>query len=368
MEKQMDYLAFDFGDGTTCAAHYDNSFAAYGRPPEELSILPGVKEIWSVIGYDGNGENPYIGSDASQVGYTIRANWKAKPSLYEEQGPDAWKRTTAIEFMRIVFDNFLANNPDYTHNGVHNGNPYKVVLGVPCDWCLKDIKAYREMANDAGIPNVDVVKESQAAMFFARRFMRQGIPDEDIRNGVLLVDIGSSTTDFTFMRGADQVGHCGLALGARAVECSFLCEARKRGKFCYWSDGPRADGWKILAPNQTEGERMYDYEMMKCREYKEKYFKGVDQRQDYTAEALPLKYSDVSIGEVRDGKGYITKKYGDYCLNDSGNSPCKFKLKQLSKEWKGAGLDADNTWRGHFRAALSIFYMWLFISDENFNG
>ena len=57
----MEYLAFDFGDGTTCAAHYNDSFLKNGMEPEKLNILRGHDEIWSIIGYDRNGENPLIG-------------------------------------------------------------------------------------------------------------------------------------------------------------------------------------------------------------------------------------------------------------------------------------------------------------------
>ena len=195
----MDYLAFDFGDGTTCAAHYDDSFAQSNTAPQKLSIAKGIDEIWSIIGYDRNGDNPYIGEAANRPGYSIRSNWKAKPSQYTSNGPEAWKRQTCIDFMQKVFDSFLQNNLDYKKDGTKQGQMYAVVIGVPCDWSEKDIDAYKEMAKEAGIPNVQVVKESQAAMFYARRFMRGGIPDKDILKGVLLIDVGSSTTDFTYL-------------------------------------------------------------------------------------------------------------------------------------------------------------------------
>lgn len=347
----MDYLAFDFGDGTTCAAHYDDSFAESGIKPQKLSIVKGSDEIWSVIGFDSRGENPYIGEAASRPGYKILSNWKSKPSQYTSSGPDAWKRQAAVDFMRIVFDNFLSNNPEYTREGVRNGNPYTVVIGVPCDWDYDDIEEYQKIANEAGIPNVQVVKESQAAMFFARRFMRGGIPDEDIRNGVLLVDVGSSTTDFTYMRGADQVGHCGLALGAQAVEGAFLVETMKRASFRYWANN-QTSGVRVLARDPDDAKRMQVRDAMRARKYKEAYFRGVDQSADHFQETEALPIARESIGEISEGVGYLTHDYIDHCLDDEGNSPCKFKLSQLSEEWDGAGLDMLNTWRGHFRSAL----------------
>ena len=347
----MDYVAFDFGDGTTCAAHYDDSFAGSDRAPEIRKIVKGPDEIWSVIGFDSRGENPYIGEAANRPGYKILSNWKSKPSQYTSSGPDAWKRQTAVAFMRIVFDSFLSNNLEYTREGFHNGSPYTVVIGVPCDWDCDDIEAYQEIAREAGIPNVQVVKESQAAMFFARRFMRGGIPDEDIRNGVLLVDVGSSTTDFTHMRGADQVGHCGLALGAQAVEGAFLVETMKRAGFRYWAS-KQTSGVRVLARDPEEAKRMQVRDAMRARKYKEAYFCGVDQSADHYQETEFLPIARESIGEISDGIGYLTHDYIDHCLDDEGSSPCKFKLSQLSEEWDGAELDVLNTWRGHFRSAL----------------
>lgn len=346
----MDYLAFDFGDGTTCAAHYDDSFAQSNTAPQKLSIAKGIDEIWSIIGYDRNGDNPYIGETANRPGYSIRSNWKAKPSQYTSNGPEAWKRQTCIDFMQKVFDSFHQNNQDYKKDGTKQGQPYTVVIGVPCDWSEMDIDAYKEMAKEAGIPNVQVVKESQAAMFYARRFMRGGIPDKDILKGVLLIDVGSSTTDFTYMKGADKVGHCGLALGAQTVEHSFLVEAQYREKIGYWTNmAPR--GARILAANKEDGERMFVRDALHARRFKESYFRGRDQSKDHYEEITPLPASKMSIGEVSDGTGFITGAYVNYCLNDE-NSPCKFRLKQLSSEWDGLGLDKPNTWRRHFRAAL----------------
>lgn len=347
----MDYLAFDFGDGTTCAAHYDDSFAQSNTAPQKLNIARGMDEIWSIIGYDRNGDNPCIGKAANKPGYSIRSNWKAKPSQYTSKGPEAWKRQTCIDFMQKAFDNFHQNNPDYKKDGTKQGQTYAVVIGVPCDWSEKDIDAYKEMAKEAGIPNVQVVKESQAAMFYARRFMRGGIPDKDILKGVLLIDVGSSTTDFTYMKGADQVGHCGLALGAQTVEHSFLVEAQRRQKIGYCTN-KAPQGARILAANQEDGERMFVCDALQVRGFKEAYFRERDQSKDHYEETSSSIQSKIHVGEVSDdGRRFITGAYVNYCLNDE-NSPCKFRLKQLSSEWDGLGLDEPNTWRGHFRAAL----------------
>jgi len=264
--------------------------------------------------------------------------------------------------MRTAFKNFLVNNPDYK-NGKYKGNPYTVIIGVPCDWGSDDINEnkkpaeekndideYQKMALEAGIPNVQVVKESQAAMFYARRFMRRAISDADIRRGVLLVDVGSSTIDFTYMKDADILGHCGLALGAKHIEQVFLREALNREKIRYWADYV-AEGIRVLARDPNDAARMQSEDVFRVRKDKEEYFCGVDQNPVYAQPTADTPVSKVSIGECSGNMWYITRDYVDYCLED-GNSPCRFKLTQLSREWDGAGLDSSNTWRGHFRNAL----------------
>ena len=349
--RVMEYLAFDFGDGTTCAAHYNDSFLKNGMEPEKLNILRGHDEIWSIIGYDRNGENPLIGEFANQPGYKIRSNWKGKPTEYMSSGPDAWKRKAAVDFMHIVFKHFRENNQDYSAQGIYKGSPYTIVIGVPCDWKSADIEEYKKMADEAGLPNVQVVKESQAAMFYARRFMSGGIPDEDIRKGALLIDVGSSTTDFTYMRGADMVKHCGLALGAQAVERSFICEAMKREGDRYYATNQEPN-LRVLAVTPEDAEQMMVSDAMDARGFKEAYFTGVDGRAGFQQITHRLTMSGISIGAISNGRGYITEEYIDDCLNDEG-SPCKFSLTQLSEEWSETELNSKNPWREHFRAALS---------------
>ena len=347
----MDYVAFDFGDDTTRVAHYNDELSESGSAPQGLHIVRGSGEIWSVIGFDSHGENPIIGEAANRPGYKIFSNWKSKPSQYTSSGPDAWKRQAAVAFMGIVFDSFLSNNPKYTREGRCNGSPYVVVIGVPCDWDYNDIEEYQKIAKEAGLPNVQAVKECDALELYAHKLIRGVTPNEDIRNGVLLVDVRRSTTDFIYKRGADPAGHCGISLGTQAIAHAFLVETMKRSGFRYWADKQTFVG-RVLAGDPMEGKRMYVRDTMRVLKYMEAYFRGVDQSADYYQETEVLPSAKESIGDISDGVGYLTYDYINRCLDDEKNSPCKFKLSQLSEEWDGAGLDVLNTWRGHFRSAL----------------
>ena len=335
----MIYLAFDFGDGTTCASRFDSSL----NEPEVPNIVKGQQEIWTNIAFDKNGENPVIGLKGSKRGYTIVSNWKSKPSKLDAE---AWERKTAIEFMRESFKLFLSNNPEYSDGqkwtGMCNGQPCRVVIGVPCDWSDEDIFEYRKMADEAGLPDVQIFKESQAAVLFARKFMAAGLPDEYLENGVLMIDIGSSTTDFTYMKGL-RATHCGLTLGAKYVEQAFLGDAMQRTGYEYFKESGDAE-------SKEQGRRLRAANLLSVRQWKESFFSEAQQANP-DVETTPLPGSELKVGDIEDGVAYITTEFVDRCLNDASNG-VTFSLPHLSDMWKNHGMDGKNTWRGHFRQAL----------------
>lgn len=346
----MDYLAFDFGDGTTTAAHYNDSFM--GIEPQVLRIAKGEDEIWSCIGFDKNGINPpLIGKNADAPNVLVKTNWKSYPSKYCDTEEGRENRKTAIAFMRAVFSSFLVQNPDYGSDGTYRGEPCKIVIGVPCDWTHEDIEEYRQMATEAGIPRPEVVKESQAGMFYARRWMRGGISDDSIRNGVLMIDVGSSTTDFTYLHGADVVRHRGIPLGAAKVEEMFLAEGIKRENVRYWPiSGESRQGLRILADDMEEGDSSYKTDLMEVRGHKEAYFTKADSMVSPNERVPSLPISEVKIGEC----GYIVENFVDYCLDDS-SSPCSFCLTNVSDVWDydaKVEFAKPKVWREHFRTAL----------------
>lgn len=339
----MNYLAFDFGDGTTCAAQYNELLAE----PTIPNIIKGTNEIWSNIAFDKDGKNPIVGLTVPKRNYSLLSNWKAKPSKRDEGWQE--RRKIAVAYMRECFRLFLSNNPEYADGkgewaGICNGQECRVVIGVPCDWGDADIEEYKRMAAEAGLPEVLVFKESQAAVLYARKFMASGLPDEYLENGVLMIDIGSSTTDFTYMKGL-RAAHCGLALGAKFVEQAFLGEAMKRDGYEYFR--------KDSDPASIEqGRRLRNANLLLVREWKEMYFRMAEQTWP-EVQTSPLPGASLIVGDIDDGGGYITPEFIDRCLNDSRKGVA-FKLPHLSKIWETNGLSEPNSWRGHFRNALTV--------------
>lgn len=338
----MIYLAFDFGDGTTCSSCFDDSLS--DREPTVPNIIKGRDEIWTNIAFDVNGENPVIGLTGAKRGYpNLLSNWKSKPSKPDNEG---WKRKAAIDFMRECFKLFLSNNPEYSDGqnwtGTCNGQPCRVVIGVPCDWSDEDITEYKKMADEAGLPDVLVFKESQAAVLYARRFMAKGLPDEYLKKGVLMVDIGSSTTDFTYMKGL-RAAHSGLTLGAKYVEQAFLGDAMSRAGYEYFKETSDAE-------SKDHGRKLRALNLMSVRQWKEDFFSAAQQANP-DVQTSPLPGSGLKVGEEDYGATYITTEFVERCLNDKSNG-VTFSLPHLSSMWLKYGMDAEDTWRGHFRHAL----------------
>lgn len=359
----MEYLAFDFGDGTVCAARYRTEWAEGQsvQEPEILHIKVGKQELWSTLARKLGSQEYIVGVNKPRKGFELELNWKSKPS----QRDDGWekRRTLTVLFMERVFKLFLNANPDYDtdHNGkwlgTYRGRPCKIAIGVPCDWSdassvkhgePNDIDEYRKMAKEAGLGDVHVFKEAQAAVLYARRFMGDGLPDEYIEKGTLLIDIGSSTTDFTFLKG-DKASNRGLTLGAKYVEQSFLGDAMKRIGYEYYKKDASAESKKSAISTRN-------WNLLEVRGYKEDFFSVVDQariaHQVAEIETDPLDGTNLQLGNE---EGYITETYVDSCLNDNV-SGVRISLPHLSEKWASSGLDKGNTWRGHFRTALTHLY------------
>ena len=214
----MKYIGFDFGDGTTVAAVYDSD----SRGLEIINILKGKREIPSYLAKEGS--NTYIGEDAAEcMDVPFYTYWKDRPSVKENSFKVyTWqeRKTLTIEFMKKVLEETKKQNP-----GVFSGN-CQYIIGIPSGWNDDDEKIYRDWAVEAGLENVQTIRESQAAILYARREAiatvsansEQTILNEGFVNGILMIDLGSSTTDFSYIKGLGVPKNYGINLGAHEIE------------------------------------------------------------------------------------------------------------------------------------------------------
>ncbi len=97
------------------------------------------------------------------------------------------------------------------------------VFGAPSGWSRELRGEYAQLLQGAQLPEVEVTPESRAALLYARDSGEVNVEAGQLAGVVLIVDIGSSTTDFTIVDGHhDRPVDCGTTLGANLIDKEIL--------------------------------------------------------------------------------------------------------------------------------------------------
>jgi molecular chaperone DnaK (HSP70) len=144
------------------------------------------------------------------------------------------------------------------------------VVGCPSGWREPEREAYVCLLREAGMTGVRVVPESRAAFLHMRESGR--LDDAALRQPVLLIDIGSSTTDFTVAQGLEShpldFGHTRLGGG-------LIDELLFRRTLDLHPQRERLDSVFALDPVRRARCEL------KCREAKETFFNEVGEDPDF---------------------------------------------------------------------------------------
>ena len=353
----MKYYAFDFGAGTTCAVEY----SGYTQNPMTGKAIPkwdsccicrtagGSHEIPTYFGKTTDGRY-IIGGDvattAAELQWKKRA-WKTRPTA---AGDDNKKHTQ--QFMREVFSHFAQENAQT----IAIETSFVFAIGYPCDWSDKDAEEYKEMAQNAlrGINNFEgknvqiiAVRESQAAALYARK--KLNVSSGDFNEGVLLIDFGSSTTDFTFVKGLSGL-HCGLDLGANKIDQIIAQHALDHDK--------KAQSWFVKQSNQLSEENadMIQFDILAmARQNKEAMFSSQDRQSRSTGYTYyNSDPEDLHFGVKRSlNVEYFADKIFDKGQDDEEHE-YKFRLKLYDNDFWQELKNVEQSWRAHFRQVLRI--------------
>jgi hypothetical protein len=144
--------------------------------------------------------------------------------------------------------------------------PTKWVFGAPSGWDTMTAEAFRVLLVELGLGEVEVIRESRAAMLYARDSGDFSLDESALLRSVLVVDLGSSTTDFTVVEGLTEKpndARIGDRLGASLIDQAVMS----------WtlSHNPKAEelrGWLDRSPR--EWARLE----LACRWAKEDYFRN----------------------------------------------------------------------------------------------
>ncbi len=245
---EIEFIGFDLGHGETALGR------AYARSMREPEILDfhGQKSFVTAVAKTKSGIK--IGSDA--VNLSVMGD---KPDVWvkfkgrDVSDPDI-KRPTEL------FANTLISDLQ-TEKKIQGLKASQFIIGCPSGWSQTEREQYKELFENSGLKQVRVVPESRAALMTA---LEQGyLSLEAAKSSVLIVDVGSSTTDFTYCQDldAEDVGHNVLGSGLLDSEIFKLNLARQ-------TDKPKIEKLIRKFPHYKP---IMEYW---CRLAKEQYFNG----------------------------------------------------------------------------------------------
>lgn len=187
MEK---YYGFDLGDA-------ESAVARLGRKDTGAPEVLAVREAKSFITAYAQLENGelLIGESACYDTSAVKRSLRFKSRfLTDPQSEKDVKRFAAGVLGELYADGNLVKNDDSCF-----------YIGCPAGWDRAARERYRRIFEDTGYPPARIVSESRAALISACQSKHFQVGYDIMSRPVLVVDIGSSTTDFAFIAGGKEV-------------------------------------------------------------------------------------------------------------------------------------------------------------------
>ncbi|MEH2142662.1 Hsp70 family protein [Nostoc sp.] len=201
----LETIGFDLGHGETAVA---KAIVESIEPPQMLEINNKKNQVTALgwhpkLGY-------LVGEQALiQAGVTqLTISFKQKPNN------DPKYRETISTFVATYY-RLLKESKQ-----VEGGEGSYFYIGCPSGWSVSDRTEYQKLLQEAGIPRLNVVPESRAAFMQAKEAGK--LEYDKLVASVLIVDIGSSTTDFTLVKSLEEIP---IDFGSNTLGASLIDKA-----------------------------------------------------------------------------------------------------------------------------------------------
>ncbi len=201
----LETIGFDLGHGETAVA---KAIVESIDPPQMLEINNKKNQITALgwhpkLGY-------LVGEQALiQAGVTqLTISFKQKPNN------DPKYRETISTFVATYY-RLLKESKQ-----LEGGEGSYFYIGCPSGWTVSDRTEYQKLLQEAGIPQLNVVPESRAAFMQAKEAGK--LEYDKLVGSVLIVDIGSSTTDFTLVKSLEEIP---IDFGSNTLGASLIDKA-----------------------------------------------------------------------------------------------------------------------------------------------
>ncbi len=244
----MTILGFDLGDGESAVALLSGDSTVEPR----MLALQGRKSLISAVGVQ---EGRVVVGEAASVlagAQDVRVRFKARYLVDEAAAGDVRR------FAQGVMNELLLEEPALM------ARVTRTVVGCPAGWGEGRREQYAKLMESAGFPNVCVVPEPRAAFLYARHARGLRIDPALMRRSAMVIDIGSSTTDFAYIVDGHQQDLSLFGdtnLGGGLLDEMILARAVERSP-----DGER------LARVMRESPAWKSYCELEARRLKEQYF------------------------------------------------------------------------------------------------
>lgn len=276
LSETKDIIGFDLGHGDTSASRV----SATGGDSQKLEAVTGYKVIPTVVGTEN--ELPIVGKRALTDPEVIQPRQQFK-------SPDISKPEVGRPlrlFVSGVMEGLRNNNSTVLFDSTT-----LIVFGHPSAWSNEQRLSYgRLIKEQISGPQFMLVPESRAA-FLTMREEKQ-LNQNDIREPILIVDFGSSTTDFTFvhdLRPRELPIGKQYPLGASRIEQQLVQHALSIS-----SHRTKIKTWWKQAPSD------YHRTVFKFREAKEDFFKAEDTwRKGRSMEVIGPSYRVSDTSKIR---------------------------------------------------------------------
>ena len=273
----MQYWGFDLGDGESAVARVGSGES---RVPEIVDI-DGKKVVITVWAVMPNGEVRIGDNAARSAAAAVRSAARFKRRFLDAQSDCA---ALIRDFSARVFESLRGSGALV---GGEKSN--SVYVGCPAGWDAEARERYEHIFETLGFPSPKVVSESRAVMVGA--IQSNSVRDYvDLRTkSVLVIDIGSSTTDFAYIdKGKEMEIRTGgeVALGGGIMDEVLLneCVATSPNSAALRKVLDRSESWRV------------DCEL-RARHLKERYYSlsPEDRNKAECAESLLITYDEPLI-------------------------------------------------------------------------
>lgn len=272
----MKILGFDLGDGESAVTLLSGDSTV---EPRVLPLCGRTSMLSAVATREGR---IVVGEEASVLAGAMDAQVRFKSRYLTDPQAGVAVRAFAQGVMALLLQEEPALMAEVS----------STVVGCPAGWGEKRREQYAALIESAGFPNVRVVPEPRAAFLYARHARGLRIDAELMRESAMVIDIGSSTTDFAYIVDGHQQNLSLFGdtnLGGGVLDELILNRAIRQSQ-------DRAQLERVM----RESPAWHSYCELEARRLKEKYFLSEEKGREGTLSTpLTVCYDGTLMLELR---------------------------------------------------------------------